>query len=255
MSFHFYDRGGAFTPPGKTAMVSTGGTGGAAMPVWPLLVPGVAAAVFTSRGAWRKGPSRARVTVRGVAAGLPGILFAAAVGLWVGSYWIGCEWERNGTSSDARQVAQSSATFTLATGHARVSAFSSHGNRHPNGRAEPAVSYDTRFDARPRSVSGLRVEVNPRASLLGFSHASTANTRADGTAVARHRIVIVPLWALPLGVLPLTVWPVMGMYRRRRVAKRRAAGRCVGCGYDLRGSSERCPECGAAIEAPAVAGG
>lgn len=34
-----------------------------------------------------------------------------------------------------------------------------------------------------------------------------------------------------------------------RVSRRRLAGQCTVCGYDLRASKERCPECGMAIPA------
>src|SRR4051812_19283784 len=52
-------------------------------------------------------------------------------------------------------------------------------------------------------------------------------------------------------VLVLAIVPLIGMamgytliYRQRRRAR---TGCCVVCGYDLRHSSERCPECGTAV--------
>src|SRR5688500_10428361 len=36
----------------------------------------------------------------------------------------------------------------------------------------------------------------------------------------------------------------MAAHRERRRRKRFFAGRCVDCGYDLRGSRGQCPECG-----------
>jgi hypothetical protein len=64
--------------------------------------------------------------------------------------------------------------------------------------------------------------------------------------MAFHEIVI-PTWLLTLvsgtGVLYLLV-PLARLLRRR---KRLRSGRCMQCGYDLRASIEKCPECGAGI--------
>lgn len=58
-------------------------------------------------------------------------------------------------------------------------------------------------------------------------------------------------WLVPVGAVPLTVWGVM-THRRRRQRQRAGLGLCLTCGYDLRASNERCPECGTPIPADLV---
>lgn len=43
--------------------------------------------------------------------------------------------------------------------------------------------------------------------------------------------------------LPL-IWTGLTVRQWTRTRRRRGAGQCVACGYDLRGTPERCPECG-----------
>jgi hypothetical protein len=51
-----------------------------------------------------------------------------------------------------------------------------------------------------------------------------------------------PHWLLILLTIPLPAWWTTTTLRDRRRARE---GHCVRCGYDLRASPERCPECGA----------
>jgi hypothetical protein len=64
------------------------------------------------------------------------------------------------------------------------------------------------------------------------------NTYLLGTEVAvRYWVVVSALLVLP------ALAAIGGMRRRRRIV-----GLCRNCGYDLRASKDRCPECGKAIE-------
>ena len=57
----------------------------------------------------------------------------------------------------------------------------------------------------------------------------------------------IPSW---LATIVLGVYPAFVFVKWRRVHRRRKRGLCVTCGYDLRGSPARCPECGAGIKMP-----
>jgi hypothetical protein len=61
----------------------------------------------------------------------------------------------------------------------------------------------------------------------------------------RVHVVIAPLWAplLLFSILPLLEFLVLRRRRRRR--RRLDQGLCRSCGYDLRATPNRCPECGA----------
>jgi len=59
----------------------------------------------------------------------------------------------------------------------------------------------------------------------------------------RYLELRVPYW-LACTTMILIGWRAVIKSRRGRVAYRRASGLCLQCGYDLRASDARCPECG-----------
>lgn len=63
-----------------------------------------------------------------------------------------------------------------------------------------------------------------------------------GTGGAQYAVrVVVPFWLL--GLL-LAVSPALWIYELQRRIRQRSRNLCANCGYDLRATPERCPECG-----------
>jgi hypothetical protein len=65
--------------------------------------------------------------------------------------------------------------------------------------------------------------------------------RGDDRIRVVHSAALIPWWAVSP---PLAVLPALRLRRRLIPRRRRATGRCPACGYDLRATPDRCPECG-----------
>jgi len=87
-----------------------------------------------------------------------------------------------------------------------------------------------------------------RTGLLGITYGeSPAKDRAGNPFTVKS-------WTVPLGPILLCslllatafllVWLVGRLFVAKRQLSRLREGQCLVCGYDLRGSEKRCPECG-----------
>jgi hypothetical protein len=93
----------------------------------------------------------------------------------------------------------------------------------------------------------MKADGQPAVVVHRFGLTDTRFTFAGDSHIGAHSdrevVLIVPDWFLVVafGTLP-SIW--VASYIARRVKQRRASVTCAACGYDLRESPERCPECG-----------
>jgi hypothetical protein len=110
-----------------------------------------------------------------------------------------------------------------------------------------AGPYSKRLEPR---LADLAVQLNASGpwefQFLGFGHrvqmgyAFIANV-IKPPPVDIMRVWVVPLWPMVMLTAILPAWWTVGYIRSRR---RNGEFCCAHCGYDLRASPDRCPECG-----------
>jgi hypothetical protein len=112
-------------------------------------------------------------------------------------------------------------------------------------RGDPGVKQGWAHEAwqRPASWSPWQRLGSRWWDRLGFGHyvgSAPSGQRIDQFVVPHYFVALAS--ALPPGMF---LWRVVRRWRRSRV------GRCPRCGYDLRATPDRCPECGTPAPTPA----
>lgn len=111
-----------------------------------------------------------------------------------------------------------------------------------------------RFNLRMLSIEyGLgRVTIRKGGSLADWGHGPPVGSPVepwDWSPPANYWRIEIPYWAAVLCVAFLPLWNLLRVRRQAWLMRR---GRCVGCGYDLRVTTHRCPECGLPTAASSV---
>jgi hypothetical protein len=165
------------------------------------------------------------------------LLCAAVAVLWVRSYWVVDEWMWTGTSvADGRatvrqyELEPQCGTFTLT--YRRLDSTSAASAR------EVAENPPSRFS----HFTYHQFHCDSFWEQLGFAY--TTSRKSDDRWGSAYKTVQLPAWLLLAAFGPSPAVWFLKLRRRRQGVLRRARSLCPSCGYDLRATPGRCPECG-----------
>ena len=165
------------------------------------------------------------------------VLFVALGVLCVRSHWF----------DDAVRYDRVNSTFAAESDFGRlmlVSFFTNRPSSMPTG-----LHYRT-------TIIALRLKGDTAIERWGFRSSAFSRRWGFGYYVSYGpfsviRSILIPHWVFMVAaaILP-TVWLGQEWKKLRRIRH----GLCLTCGYDLRASKERCPECGTAIPSDSASG-
>lgn len=194
--------------------------------------------------------------------GIALLLFLATLAMWARSYWKGVAVSRETCDGDSLFI--SSGSVSVGNGRVRVSTHSR--------RFESRLAYER---WAPRNLTNVSFAATPFPyrfqSLLGHLAIRIEASRSDkdefrsvpriraksaraGPSVSGKYVVIDREATVPLGYAAL-LFLLLGMPAMVQVRRRLRAvppGHCRRCGYDLRATEDRCPECGTPIKAGVI---
>jgi hypothetical protein len=96
----------------------------------------------------------------------------------------------------------------------------------------------------PKAILWLERQRDPDVIFVMLDHCTTGAGFLYGMLGGAYRVLAVPHWpVVAITLIAPAVWAV-GHFRERRLDRMGDRGLCRTCGYDLRATPGRCPECG-----------
>jgi hypothetical protein len=177
------------------------------------------------------------------------LLFAATATLWVRSYFAGDRWTASpgpvtgATTSPRGETDTWRPQYSINSGGGRLQLLRKEFHDQPGAVGHSVLAEsEAVVDLKP-GLPGDR-----SFSVLGFEYFVREKHYTPGPQVEStywgFRVWTAPYWsvATPAGVLPAI--RLLSYLRRRRSRIRGELRLCPTCGYDLRATPDRCPECG-----------
>jgi hypothetical protein len=179
-----------------------------------------------------------RLTVR-VLTTMLSILFLGALTLWIRSYWVmDSIYKSLRTDIRNRDYVWESLSLSSSRGRVRLVRESKHVVAWIDIYMDVSSPGIVRASTPITGAIGGDPPGGPR--LLGFRLWDRTQIQQTFT-IGERRVFQIPYWAIALATSAAPAAAVRRAWLRRRQTLRNL---CVNCGYDLRATPGRCPECG-----------